>query len=126
MTAADAGALPARVAVRLAARARMAAGDRVVVSHDSVLRPPVCTGPKPEAVIHASTLAELREFDCGKVQNPQFSKQQTVPGTRIPTLMKFSHSHPKVLFGSISRRRLIPGIRNLPLLPKTLCRRFWR
>lgn len=58
----------------------------VVVSHDSVLRPPVCTGPKPEAVIHASTLAELREFDCGKVQNPQFSKQQTVPGTRIPTL----------------------------------------
>ncbi len=32
MTAADAGALPARVAVRLAARARMAAGDRVVVA----------------------------------------------------------------------------------------------
>ena len=32
--------------------------------------------------------------------------------------MKFSHSHPKVLFGSISRRRLIPGIRNLPLLPE--------
>lgn len=58
----------------------------VVVSHDSVLRPPVCTGPRAEAVIHASTLAELREFDCGKVQNPQFSKQQTVPGTRIPTL----------------------------------------
>ncbi len=58
----------------------------VVVSHDPILRPPVCTGPKPQAVIHDSTLAELREFDCGVTRNPQFATQQPVPGTRIPTL----------------------------------------
>src|SRR5262245_66006281 len=58
----------------------------VVVSHDSVLKAPVCTGPKPEAVIWQSTLAELRQWDCGAVRNPQFARQQPVPGTRIPTL----------------------------------------
>ena len=58
----------------------------VVVSHDPILHPPVCSGPKPSAVIHDHTLAELREFDCGAVRNPLFARQQTVPGTRIPTL----------------------------------------
>lgn len=58
----------------------------VVVSHDPILRAPVCTGPKDQAVIHQSTLAELREWDCGATRNPQFATQQPVPGTRIPTL----------------------------------------
>lgn len=58
----------------------------VVVSHDSLLKPPVCTGPKAETVIYESTLAELQQWDCGAVQNPLFPRQQTVPGTRIPTL----------------------------------------
>ncbi len=58
----------------------------VVVSHDPLLRPPVCTGPKPSGVIHELTLAELRQWDCGAVRNPRFPTQQTVPGTRIPTL----------------------------------------
>ena len=58
----------------------------LVVSHDSILRPPVCVGPKPQAVIFDSTLAELREFDCGVTKNPGFPKQEPVPGTRIPTL----------------------------------------
>src|SRR5215471_19104003 len=44
----------------------------VVVSHDPYLQPPVCSGPKPKAVIHELTLAELREWDCGKVKNPGF------------------------------------------------------
>lgn len=58
----------------------------VVVSHDSFLKAPICTGPKAEAVIVEHTLAELRQWDCGAVQNPQFPRQQTFPGTRIPTL----------------------------------------
>jgi len=58
----------------------------VVISHDPVLRPPVCSGPQPLAVIHRLTLAELRKWDCGAIQNPEFATQQTVSGTRMPTL----------------------------------------
>jgi len=58
----------------------------VVVSHDAFLKAPVCTGPKEKAVIYEHTLAELRQWDCGAVRNPQFARQLTIPGTRIPTL----------------------------------------
>src|SRR5947209_8712128 len=58
----------------------------LMVSHDPVLHPPVCSGPKPSAVIHELTLAEVRKWDCGAVQNPLFPKQQAIPGTRMPTL----------------------------------------
>ncbi len=58
----------------------------VVVSHDPILHPPVCSGPKPEAMIHELTLQEVKQWDCGLVRNPGFSTQQTVPGTKMPTL----------------------------------------
>ncbi len=58
----------------------------IVVSHDPYLEPPVCSGPRPKAVIHELTLAEIREWDCGKVKNPGFAKQIPVPGTRMPAL----------------------------------------
>jgi glycerophosphoryl diester phosphodiesterase len=58
----------------------------LVISHDPLLHPPVCSGPVPEATIHTLTLAQVREWDCGKIQNPGFPRQQTVPGTRMPTL----------------------------------------
>ena len=58
----------------------------IVISHDPILRPPVCTGPRPSAVIHTLTLAEVREWDCGAVRNPAFPKQTPVAGTRMPTL----------------------------------------
>ena len=58
----------------------------LVVSHDPVLQPPVCNGPQPKANIHDLTLAEVKQWDCGSVQNPAFATQQTVPGTRMPTL----------------------------------------
>lgn len=60
--------------------------DVVVVSHDPIVKPPICSGPQPEARIRDLTLAQLREWDCGAIQNPQFAKQQTVKGTRMPTL----------------------------------------
>lgn len=58
----------------------------IVISHDPLLHGPVCTGPLESAVIHTLTLAEVRQWDCGKVQNPRFATQRTVPSTRMPTL----------------------------------------
>ncbi len=58
----------------------------LVVSHDPTLLPKICEGPKPGAVIHELTLAQLREYDCGKRKNPDYPKQHPVPGTRVPTL----------------------------------------
>jgi glycerophosphoryl diester phosphodiesterase len=58
----------------------------IVVSHDPYLEPPVCSGPQAKAVIRELTLAEVRQWDCGAKPNPAFPRQQSVPGTRIPTL----------------------------------------
>ncbi len=59
----------------------------LVISHDPYLEPPVCSGPSTEKIaIHTVTLAEVREWDCGKVRNPLFPKQIPQPGTRMPTL----------------------------------------
>lgn len=58
----------------------------IVISHDPILRGPVCTGPAGSAVIHQLTLAEIGQWDCGKVQNPRFPQQMAIPGTRMPTL----------------------------------------
>lgn len=58
----------------------------IVVSHDPILRGPVCTGPEPSAVLHEMTLAQVKQWDCGAIQNPRFPEQKTVPGTRMPTL----------------------------------------
>jgi glycerophosphoryl diester phosphodiesterase len=57
-----------------------------VVSHDPLINVAICTGPKTGIPIHTLTLAELGEYDCGAKQNPLFSTQVPVPGTRVPTL----------------------------------------
>ena len=58
----------------------------VVVSHDPYLEAPICTGPQAKAAIRQSSLAEVKQWDCGSKQNPAFPKQQPAPGTRMPTL----------------------------------------
>lgn len=58
----------------------------IVISHDPVLRGPICTGPQKSAVIHELTLQQVKEWDCGATRNPNFSKQTPVPGTHPPTL----------------------------------------
>jgi glycerophosphoryl diester phosphodiesterase len=59
----------------------------IVISHDPILHGPVCTLAGHEsAVIHQRTLAEVRQWDCGAVQNPRFPEQKTIAGTRMPTL----------------------------------------
>jgi glycerophosphoryl diester phosphodiesterase len=60
--------------------------DVLVVAHDPVLSPPICSGPRPDTAIRELSLAELSEWDCGATKNPEFPKQKTVPGTHIPTL----------------------------------------
>src|SRR5882762_839389 len=51
----------------------------IVISHDPILEPPVCTGPRDGVAIRELTLSEVREWDCGAKQNPRFPEQQTVP-----------------------------------------------
>ncbi|MBZ5623409.1 MAG: glycerophosphodiester phosphodiesterase [Acidobacteriia bacterium] len=58
----------------------------IVISHDPILRGPICTGPTASAVIHELTLPQVREWDCGAIRNPGFAKQTAVPGTHPPTL----------------------------------------
>ncbi len=58
----------------------------IVVSHDPYLHPPVCSGNVAKATIHELTLAEVKQWDCGKIQNPGFATQTPIPGTRMPTL----------------------------------------
>jgi glycerophosphoryl diester phosphodiesterase len=70
----------------------------LVISHDPLLHPPVCSGPKPEVAIHQLTLAELREWDCGRVPNPAFPRQQAIPGTKMPTLDEVFDLAPKGKF----------------------------
>ena len=60
--------------------------DTLVVVHDPHINPQICQGPRPGAAIRELTLAELRAYDCGSLRNPAFPSQQTIPGTRIPTL----------------------------------------
>jgi len=57
----------------------------LVVSHDPLMNPEICTGPKPNIPIHELTLAEVKTYDCGGRQNKNFPRQQPVPGTRMPT-----------------------------------------
>jgi glycerophosphoryl diester phosphodiesterase len=59
----------------------------IVISHDPILHGPVCTlSGQESAIIHQRTLAEVRRWDCGAVQNPNFPEQKTMAGTRMPTL----------------------------------------
>lgn len=57
----------------------------LVVSHDAALNPKICRGPAGSRVIRELTLSEVQRFDCGAIQNPDFPKQKTVPGTPPPT-----------------------------------------
>lgn len=58
----------------------------VVVSHDPILHAPMCRGPRESAVIRQSTFAEIQEWDCGVLKNPQYPDQKPVPGARMPSL----------------------------------------
>src|SRR6266568_3328202 len=44
-----------------------------VVSHDPLLNPAICSGPKLGIPIRTLTLDELRAYDCGAKRNPLFA-----------------------------------------------------
>jgi len=60
--------------------------DVLVVAHDPHINSEICQGPHPGIAIRKLTLAEVREHDWGSRQNPNFPKQQAIPGARIPAL----------------------------------------
>ncbi|HUS06451.1 MAG TPA: glycerophosphodiester phosphodiesterase [Bryobacteraceae bacterium] len=72
--------------------------DVVVVSHDPVMSPPICTGARAGVPIRQLTLSELRQYDCGGARNPAQPRQKLVPGTRVPTLDEVFALAPKGRF----------------------------
>lgn len=63
----------------------------VMVSHEPGINPAICLGPggkKLEKMVPFKdlTMAEVKKYDCGAIQNPRFPRQFPVPGARIPTL----------------------------------------
>ncbi|HEV8039554.1 MAG TPA: glycerophosphodiester phosphodiesterase family protein [Bryobacteraceae bacterium] len=81
----------------------------IVISHDPILHAPYCSGPKPDAVIHELTLAEIRKWDCGSTPTPGFPRQQTVPGTRMPTLDEVFALAPRGKFLFNIETKIIPA-----------------
>jgi glycerophosphoryl diester phosphodiesterase len=58
----------------------------LVVSHDPTLNRGICSAPAGmKQTIRELTLAEVRQWDCGTKKNTGFTKQQPVPGEKIPT-----------------------------------------
>jgi glycerophosphoryl diester phosphodiesterase len=90
----------------------------IVVSHDPELRTPVCTGPRDRVAIHELTLAEVRQWDCGAKQNPAFATQQTVPGTKMPTLEEVFALAPKGKFLFNIETKIFPQRPELTPPPK--------
>lgn len=95
----------------------------VVISHDPYLHAPICAGPQERAVIWESTLAELRQWDCGAVRNPQFPQQQPVPGARIPTLDEVFALASKGTFKFNIETKIDPREPNLTAPPAEFARR---
>ena len=58
----------------------------LVVSHDPEMNTKICSGPaNAPHIIREMTLAQLRLWDCGARQNPDFPTQKTIIGTKVPT-----------------------------------------
>jgi glycerophosphoryl diester phosphodiesterase len=94
----------------------------VVVSHDLYVAPPICTGPRQRANIRDLTLAELRQWDCGAVRNPQFPNQQTRPGTRMPTLEEVFALAPRGTFRFNIETKMNPAEPALTPAPEEFAR----
>lgn len=69
----------------------MTQDDEIVIYHDFIVNSKLCTYLDGSAIreprlIREMTLLEVKEIDCGRVQNPLFPRQKSLPGTTIPTL----------------------------------------
>ncbi len=65
---------------------------QVIVSHDPILNPDICTGPGGRSLkerpvqISKTPWSELRKYDCGRLKNARFPNQIPRLGTRMPLL----------------------------------------
>lgn len=80
----------------------------LVVAHDPFLAKPICSGPREKAIIHELKLSEVRQWDCGAIQNPGFKTQKVVPGTRMPTLDEVLSLAPKGTFRFNIETKIFP------------------
>jgi glycerophosphoryl diester phosphodiesterase len=94
----------------------------LVVSHDPLLNPRICSGPKMGIPIHSLTLAELRQYDCGAKRNQGFAQQTPVPGTRIPTLDEVFDLAPKGKFDFNIETKIFPNRPELTPSPEEFVR----
>lgn len=66
---------------------------QLIVHHDTELNPVICKNPDGTSVkrepISNFTVEELKQLDCGSLQNPAFPEQKIVPGTKLSTLQEF-------------------------------------
>lgn len=83
--------------------------DILVVSHDPLLNPAICLDIVKGTAIRSLTLAELRKYDCGSLKNPQFPRQTTVPGTKIPMLEEVLDLSARGKFEFNIETKSIPG-----------------
>ncbi len=94
----------------------------LVVSHDPRMNPAICQGPQGTRVIREMTLVELRRWDCGALRNPQFPLQQTVAGTRVPTLDEVFALAPRGTFGFNIETKSFPNEPALTPAPEEFAR----
>jgi glycerophosphoryl diester phosphodiesterase len=94
----------------------------VVVSHDPILPPAICRGPKERPAIRTLTLAELREYDCGSLKNPAYPRQVPVPGTRVPTLDEVFALAPRGTFEFNIETKMAEGRPELAPAPEEFAR----
>lgn len=69
----------------------MTKDNALVLSHDAFITDHLCQRKNGQRVtkpirIRELTLKEIKEFDCGSIQNPRFPEQKQIPGTQFNTL----------------------------------------
>lgn len=97
--------------------------EEVVIYHDYFINPELVTYLDGKAVsspplIATLSLAQVKQFDCGRKTNPSFPHQRAIRGTKIPTLHELitqikSSSHPNA-----KKIRLNLEIKREPLHPE--------
>ena len=64
----------------------------LVVSHDPLLHPPVCTGPQPSAVLHQFTLAHVRRMGLWGRHESGVPRSEAGPGHADPDFRRSARS----------------------------------
>jgi glycerophosphoryl diester phosphodiesterase len=65
--------------------------EQLILAHDAQVNPNICQGDlqppiSERPLILTLPLADLQRLDCGSLRNPQFPRQELVPGTKMPSL----------------------------------------